>query len=142
VDLSFLGFSGAVWNGSGYTPATGTLAMTITPTGTSACPAPDDTWALQVSTSGLYADADGDSAIHAESIIYLGSQSGDSVPAGLVPVASDIPLMSGQPVTVAYVEGSAGTGGTWNAQFLLTPPDDVPPGTYGGEFDVTIISAP
>jgi hypothetical protein len=140
VDLSFLGFSGAVWNGSDYAPATGTLAMTITPTGTSACPAPHDIWALQVSTSGLYAD--GDSAIHAESITYLGTQSAAEAPAGLEPVASDIPLMPGQPVTVAYVEGSAGTGGTWNAQFLLTPPDDVPPGTYGGEFDVTIISAP
>ena len=142
VDISSLAFKTSERSGGQYGPVTGTLAITITNSDRSGCADKASGWSIQVGTSGLSSTDRGDAMIPAESFAYLGSQSISDVPAGLAPVDADIPLTTGQMTTIAFSDGMPAQGGTWNAVFQLSPPGDIPVGTYEGGIDVVIINGP
>jgi hypothetical protein len=141
VDAEALYFGTSFRVDSGYTPVTGTLAITILPPGDMTCATLSPNWSIEVSTDGLYQDST-EAQIPAESFTFLGTQSGFDVPGGLVPFSDDLLLVSGAATTIATGDDLIGEGGTWNAEFRLSPPDDVPPGTYGGTIEIMIVNAP
>ncbi len=141
IDAAALDFGTSVKVESGYTPVTGTLAVTLLPPGDMTCAALSPEWSIQISTNGLYQDRTS-ARIPAESFTYLGTQSVLDAPGGLIPLGGDIPLASGAATTIASGNETIGEGGAWNAMFQLSPPSDVPPGAYGGTIEIMIVAAP
>lgn len=142
VDISGLAFGSSEQTDAGYAPLTGSLAITIVGATSSACASIASGWSIQVGTTGLSASGRTDASIPAESITYLGTKSVDGAPGGILPVAADMPLATGEMTTIAFGDSSIGNGRTWNALFQLSPSGDTPSGTYGGGITVMIINGP
>lgn len=141
VAISALSFGASERLGDGYAPVTGSLAITMAGNAIPGCAPITTAWIVQVGTTGLSGPGRGNASIPAESITYLGTQSTAGAPAGVTPLAADLPLASGQMTTIAH-GGEIGSGGTWNAIFRLDPSSDLPAGMYEGEINVTIINGP
>lgn len=142
IDISGLSFGMSERTDGQYGAVTGTLAITIGSSEPTGCETVASGWSVQVGTSGLASTGRDPALIPAESFTYLGSHSVSSAPAGISPLDADIPMTSGQMTTIAFSDGAPASGGTWNAVFQLTPPGDLPAGSYEGGIDVVIINGP
>jgi hypothetical protein len=142
VDISGLGFGSSELTDAGYAPMTGSLAITIVSNAPWECASITSGWSIQVGTTGLSGSGRADATIPAERITYLGTQSADGAPTGILPVAADLTLATGEMTTIAFGDSSIGDGVTWNAMFELAPSSDTPVGTYEGGISVMIINGP
>lgn len=123
-------FGTSHWDGIAYPPVTGDLAITVTATGESCAGLPAG-WSVRVQPSALTGDG---GTIPATDMDFIGFV-GDPIPQYLTAIPRSS-FDSSQFVSIATTEESStfpADGVTWQAQFSLDPPDDLPPGGYTGD---------
>jgi hypothetical protein len=135
VSAQSVDFGTLVWEESGYPTVRQQLTLRVqVPDGM--CSTMADAWQVQIRATALAGP--GGATIPASAMVYEGSTG--AVPAGVTATAGQQPL-SGSGMTIATGTAAVPNGSSWSFVLALTPPSDAPPGVYGGEITLDVVSA-